>query len=100
MCAFPWASPSNWAGGNEIQLASVDLSGLARTKVRIRHIETVPGAKRRKLEAGGVMVELSCQCVDGLVQDCGNSSALALELPQSCTKPPICVLFLRDMFHS
>ena len=23
---------------------------------------------------------------DGLVQDCGNSSALALELPQFCTK--------------
>ena len=25
---------------------------------------------------------------DGLVQDCSNSSALALELLQSCTKPP------------
>ena len=25
--------------------------------------------------------------VDGLVQDCDNSSALAMELPQSCTKP-------------
>ena len=25
--------------------------------------------------------------VDGLVQDCGNSSDNALELPQSCTKP-------------
>ena len=25
--------------------------------------------------------------VDGLVQDCGNSSALAMELLQSCTKP-------------
>ena len=25
--------------------------------------------------------------VDGLVQDCSNSSALALELLQSCTKP-------------
>ena len=24
--------------------------------------------------------------VSDLVQDCGNSSALALELPQSCTK--------------
>ena len=29
--------------------------------------------------------------IDGLVQDYGNSSALVLELPQSCTKP-ICVL--------
>ena len=27
--------------------------------------------------------------IDGLVQDCGNSSALAMELPQSCTKPLI-----------
>ena len=27
--------------------------------------------------------------INGLVQDCGNSSALALELPQSCTKPSI-----------
>ena len=26
---------------------------------------------------------------DGLVQDCSNSSALAMELPQSCTKPSI-----------
>ena len=26
---------------------------------------------------------------DGLVQDCCNSSALAMELPQSCTKPTI-----------
>ena len=25
--------------------------------------------------------------VDGLAQDCGNSTANALELPQSCTKP-------------
>ena len=27
---------------------------------------------------------------DGLVQDCSNSSALAIELLQSCTKPSIC----------
>ena len=27
--------------------------------------------------------------VSGLAQDCGNSSALAIELPQSCTKPSI-----------
>ena len=29
--------------------------------------------------------------IDGLVQDCSNSSALAMELLQSCTKPSICV---------
>ena len=27
--------------------------------------------------------------IDGLVQDCSNSSALAMELLQSCAKPPI-----------
>ena len=27
--------------------------------------------------------------IDGLVQDCSNFSALAVELLQSCTKPPI-----------
>ena len=30
--------------------------------------------------------------IDGLVQDCSNSSALAMELLQSCTKPSICRL--------
>ena len=29
--------------------------------------------------------------IDGLVQDCSNSSALAVELLQSCTKPSIYV---------
>ena len=28
-------------------------------------------------------------CIDGLVQDCSNSIANALELLQSCTKPSI-----------
>ena len=32
--------------------------------------------------------------IDGLVQDCSNSSANALELLQSCTKPWICNLHL------
>ena len=32
--------------------------------------------------------------IDGLVQDCSNSSALAMELLQSCTKPSICVSLL------
>ena len=30
--------------------------------------------------------------IDGLVQVCNNSSALAMELQQSCTKPSICFL--------
>ena len=29
--------------------------------------------------------------INGLVQDCSNSSALAMELLQSCTKPSIYV---------
>ena len=28
--------------------------------------------------------------IDGLVQDCSNSSELAMELLQPCTKPSIC----------
>ena len=35
--------------------------------------------------------------IDGLAQDCSNSSALAMELLQSCTKPSICVFWLK--FH-
>ena len=31
----------------------------------------------------------SIQYINGLVQDCSNSSALAMELLQSCTKPSI-----------
>ena len=31
--------------------------------------------------------------IDGLVQDCSNSSALAMELLQSCAKPTCTVLF-------
>ena len=34
---------------------------------------------------------------DGLVQDCSNSSALAMELLQSCTKPSICSFRLTGM---
>ena len=30
-----------------------------------------------------------CYNIDGLVQDCSNSTANALELLQSCTKPSI-----------
>ena len=31
----------------------------------------------------------ACYYIDSLVQDCSNSSALAMELLQSCTKPSI-----------
>ena len=32
-----------------------------------------------------------CDYFDGSAQDCSNSSALAMELLQSCTEPSICV---------
>ena len=32
--------------------------------------------------------------IDGLVQDCSNSTANALELLQSCNKPSICICIL------
>ena len=36
--------------------------------------------------------------IDGLVSDCSNSSALAMELLQSCTKPSIYIsIFNADM---
>ena len=38
-------------------------------------------------------------CVKGaLAQDCGNSSALAMEFPQSCPKPSICKPFYPTSF--
>ena len=33
--------------------------------------------------------------VDGLVQDCSDSSAWAMELLQSCTKPSLCKWIIR-----
>ena len=33
--------------------------------------------------------------VDGLVQDCSNSSALAMELLQSCAKPSMSALLIQ-----
>ena len=41
-----------------------------------------------KLETSTPCISI-CYCFDGLVQDCSNSSALAMELLQSCTKPSI-----------
>ena len=37
---------------------------------------------------------MSCMLnISGLVQDCGNSSVLTMELPQSCVKPVACIFF-------
>ena len=36
--------------------------------------------------------------IDGLVQDCSNSSVLAMELLQSCIKPSICdIWYISDV---
>ena len=35
--------------------------------------------------------------VDGLVQDCSNSNALAMKLLQSCTKPSIYFCFYENI---
>ena len=32
--------------------------------------------------------------IDGLVQDCSNSSAIAIELLQSCTKPSTWYIYI------
>ena len=37
-------------------------------------------------------LRIAVDYIDGLVQDCSNSSALAMELLQSCTKLSICIL--------
>ena len=38
--------------------------------------------------------------IDGLVQDCSNSSALAMELLQSCTKPSILLFYTeKEVLH-
>ena len=39
-----------------------------------------------------VSTQCNLQNIDDLVQDCGNSIALAVELMQSCIKPSICCL--------
>ena len=43
-----------------------------------------------------------CAYVDGLAQDCSNSSALAMELLQSGANPSICdtYLFIADILAS
>ena len=49
----------------------------------------IKGVVRRGLGKVGMVADFSCHLADGLVQDCGISSALALEIPESYTKPYI-----------
>ena len=43
---------------------------------------------------GVIDTEYAVEYIDGLLQDCSNSSALATELLQSCTKPSIYTVML------
>ena len=38
--------------------------------------------------------------IDGLVQDCSNSIAIALELPQSCAKPSIHITAAVESYYN
>ena len=68
------------------------------------HIQIIP----RPISVYGVWIKYSTQVVhdgifctghfDGLVQDCRNSIASALELLQSCTKPSI-YFYLKEAFQ-
>ena len=40
-----------------------------------------------------------CQYIDGLVQDCSISSALAMEILQSCSKPSTCSGNWQNLLH-
>ena len=46
------------------------------------------------------VMEKNNQHVDGLVQDCSNFSAVAMELLQSCTKPSISYLHFISSFNT
>ena len=52
------------------------------------HLHTVLGFHSFGSCHAELIVE-NIEHIDGLVQDCSNSSALAMELLQSCTKPSI-----------
>ena len=45
---------------------------------------------REKWYSNPYSAEFTRENIDGSVQDCSNSTANALELLQSCTKPSIC----------
>ena len=49
---------------------------------------------------GGSITRQRLHYADGLVQDCSNSIANALELLQSCAKPSICPLWLTRIYSS
>ena len=40
------------------------------------------------------MLSFQTVCIDGLLHDCGISSALAMEMLQSCTKPLVCYCYI------
>ena len=64
-------------------------------KCTLHQNKIFPGPDHGQEETASIVCSLSIYAIshshiDGLVQDCSNSSALAMELLQSCTKPSPC----------
>ena len=56
----------------------------------VKMLDKIDGLVQDCSNSSALAMELLQSCtkpIDGLVQDCSNSSALAMELLQSCTKP-------------
>ena len=69
-------------GGKKWSTTSLNLVYLQETRSQLQHIGIWPKWRT-----------FCRQHLDGLVQDCSNSSALAMELLQSCTKSSILYIF-------
>ena len=66
-----------------------DLDRKAGTRNLINTISTFIKIPAIYIPAGVMEIMQEKPHIDGLVQGCSNSSALAMELLQSCTKPSI-----------
>ena len=102
---FPCGDKMKWVPNTEQETTSaswwenrksnIGLPSTGRYEWRARDIETADREEKinKKQEPPSRNVNKiyrkQSEYIDGLVQDCGNSSALALELLQSCTKPSI-----------
>ena len=72
---------------NGLILNKIPLKGA--TKGLIKDSEALLVYKWLNVHVPIIMLYWTTHDINDLVQDCGNSSALALELLQSCTKPSI-----------
>ena len=67
-------------------------------KISLRHL-CVGSISNQRRSKGLCYLGQTDAYFDGLVQDCSNSIANALELLQSCTKPSICgLLFVLEPY--